>query len=115
MTCKDCIHYKVCKIIDMAGIWEKAELCECFKAADLVVELPCEVGDTVYEIRTDRGFIQEYTVISIHISTCGVLFGWEVKDGIGIYSNVNGFSDYAIGKSVFLTRAEAEKALEGTK
>lgn len=37
MTCKDCIHYKVCKIIDMAGIWEKAELCECFKTDGLIM------------------------------------------------------------------------------
>lgn len=92
MTCKDCIHYKVCKIIDMAGIWEKAELCECFKAANLVVELPCKVGDTVYYwVDRDTKF--------------QVLFAkpFEISD-----------LDY-IGKSIFLTREEAEKALEGMK
>ena len=75
------------------------------------VELPCKVGDTVYEPRCDGIFIQEYTVISIHISSCGNLYGWELKDGRGIYSNINGFSEHAIGKTVYLTREEAEAAL----
>lgn len=75
------------------------------------VVLPCNVGDTVYEPRCDGSFIQEYTVISIHISSCGNLYGWELKDGRGIYSNINGFSEHAIGKTVYLTREEAEAAL----
>lgn len=75
------------------------------------VEFPCKVGDTVYEPRCDRGFIQEYIVIAIHFSKCSTLYGWELKDGKGIYSNTNGFSEYAIGKTVFLTREEAEQAL----
>ena len=73
------------------------------------VELPCKVGDTVYEPRCDRCFIQEYIVIAIHFSKCSTLYGWELKDGKGIYSNTNGFSEYAIGKTVFLTREEAEQ------
>ena len=35
-----------------------------------------------------------------------------MKDGKGVYSNVNGFSEYAIGKTVFLTIEEAEAALK---
>ena len=34
-----------------------------------------------------------------------------MKDGKGIYGNLNGFSEYALGKSVFLTRQEAEAKL----
>lgn len=76
-----------------------------------LLELPCAVGDTVYEIQELRKRIQPYTVIAIHISNCGRLYGWELKDGKGVYSNVNGFSEYALGKTVFLTREEAESAL----
>ena len=66
------------------------------------------IGQTVYE-PNNRGFISTYKVISIHISGCSVLVGWELLDGI--YSNLNGFEISALGKTVFLTREEAEAAL----
>ena len=77
-----------------------------------LLKLPCAVGDTVYEVQESRGRIQPYVVIAVHASECGRLYGWELKDGKGFYSNVNGFSEYAIGKQVFLTREEAEVALK---
>ena len=77
-----------------------------------LLKLPCAVGDTVYEVQELRKRIQPYTIIAIHASRCGNLYGWELKDGKGIYSNVNGFSKYAIGKTVFFTRGEAEDALK---
>lgn len=77
-----------------------------------LLKLPCAVGDTVYEVQDLRKRIQPYTVIAVHISNCGNLYGWELKDGKGVYSNVNGFSEYAIGKQVFLTKEEAEAALK---
>lgn len=51
MTCKDCIHYEVCK--DLADALEM-EGCICnhyfhFKDKSRIIELPCNVGDTVYE------------------------------------------------------------------
>ena len=82
----------------------------------LLLRLPCKVGDTVYEVQELRKRIQPYTIISIHVSKCGFLVGWEIKDGKGIYSCINGFCDDAIGKTVFLTKEEAEaklKELEG--
>lgn len=85
------------------------ELADADRAGRLVV-LPCKVGDTVYE-PNKRGFISTYKVVSIHLSTCSILIGWDLIDGI--YSNVNGFEASAIGKTVFLTRAAAEAALAG--
>ena len=66
------------------------------------------LGEKVYE-PNKRGFVSTYEVISVHISYCSVLVGWNLIDGI--YSNLNGFEISALGKSVFLTRAEAETAL----
>lgn len=77
-----------------------------------LLKLPCAVGDTVYEVQDFRKRIQPYTIIAVHVSNCGNLYGWELKDGKGVYSNVNGFSEYDLGKSVFLTREEAEAALK---
>lgn len=66
------------------------------------------LGKKVYE-PNKRGVVSTYEVISVHISYCSVLVGWNLIDGI--YSNLNGFEISALGKSVFLTRAEAETAL----
>lgn len=84
------------------------ELAQAEKGGWLVV-LPCKVGDTVYEANK-RGFVSTYEVISIHILNCSVLIGWNLIDGI--YSNMNGFEVSALGKTVFLTREEAEAALK---
>lgn len=66
------------------------------------------LGKKVYE-PNKRGGVSTYEVISVHISYCSVLVGWNLIDGI--YSNLNGFEISALGKSVFLTRAEAKQAL----
>lgn len=66
------------------------------------------LGKKVYE-PNKRGFVSTYEVISVHISYCSVLVGWNLIDGI--YSNLNGFEISALGKSVFLTCKEAEAAL----
>ena len=89
---------------------ELAKAVELLKA-DRLIELPCAVGDTVYEVQEIRKRIQEYTVISVHYSHCSILFGWELKDGKGIYSNLNGFEESAIGKTIFLTPEAAEARL----
>lgn len=65
------------------------------------------IGMTVYEANK-RGFISTYEVISVHISKCSILVGWNLLDGV--YSNLNGFEISALGKSIFLTREAAEAA-----
>lgn len=96
-------------------LYWKLKKYEDLEEQGLLMKCPCKLGDTVYEVQEIRKRIQTYTIISIHISNCSILFGWELKDGKGIYSNVNGFCDYAIGKTVFLTKTEAEEALRGMK
>ena len=41
MTCKDCIHYRVCYYHDF-------EDCEHFKCKSEFVNIPCNIGSTVY-------------------------------------------------------------------
>lgn len=80
-----------------------------------LVVLPCKVGDTVYCIledspvyypETDGWYISEETVCEI--TTKGLILH-EIEDGASVY--VEPFEQ--IGKTVFLTREEAERALEG--
>ena len=98
------------KLIKKIGEYEDAE------EQGLLLKLPCKVGDTVYELQEVRKRIQPMEIISVNIGRMGLLyFNWELKDGIGIYHNVKGFGTSQIGKTVFLTREEAEQALEAMK
>lgn len=74
-----------------------------------LIELPCKVGDRVYE-PNKRGFISTYRVTSIVYMTNSINCGWEIISGV--CSNVNGFNAGAIGKKVFLTLAEAYEKLK---
>lgn len=47
MTCKDCIHTEIC-VFDHTG--EEYKICDFFKPKSRYIELPCAVGDTVYQI-----------------------------------------------------------------
>lgn len=96
----------------MADLRERLLEYENLEEQGKLLKLPCAVGDTVYEVQDLRKRIQQYTIIAIHTSNCGNLYGWELKDGKGVYSNINGFSEYALGKSVFLTQEDAEAALK---
>lgn len=77
----------------------------------LLVRLPCKVGDMVYV--PTRNFISELRIIMISVDMHGTYFRWMLNSGI--YPNLDGFSGSKLGKTVFLTREEAEKKLEELK
>lgn len=79
------------------------ELLEAEKQGRLIV-LPCKVGDTVWE-HDSAGRLYQYTVTTAYFADGKVIFD---ADGIS-------FSQEAIGTSIFLTREEAEAALERSK
>lgn len=120
MTCKKCYHCDVCSekewYLELGNISEHEgvdKVCKFFKDKSLVVELPCKVGDTVY-------------YPWIYDGQCGVAF--NKVESIKIY--VNGlplvivedwrsdmpmpisFCNEDFGKTVFLTRQEAEAKLK---
>lgn len=80
-----------------------------------LIELPCKVGDKVYQI-TNRGTISTYLISSIVIDNAinvDIFFKWLIIDGFA--NNLLGFRASEIGETVFLTRKEAEKELEEMK
>ena len=87
MICKKCIHYPVCKAVSNDTID-----CNHFKDKSRIVELPCKVGDKVYQADSER--VYESTVTKIIFDT-----------------NSIAFDERAIGESIFLTRELAEEAL----
>ena len=88
------------------------ELAEADKDGRLVV-LPCKVGDTLYEV-TGRKTISESRVKAIRVELFCVFIEWEIEKGF-VWQSLAGVSAGEIGKTVFLTREEAEKALEAMK
>lgn len=77
----------------------------------LLVRLPCKVGDTVYV--PTRTLVSEFKITTIFCDILGTYFYWLFC--CGICERTNGFSERDIGKTVFLTREEAEKKLEEMK
>ena len=119
------MHYEACKgtyytakgcdniaLYDFDGEMYADSGCEDFTARSEWVHLPCEVGDLLYEIteRRTRGkwqkVIKKRVVNHIEIGIHGLL---GVRSGT-IYVPLSG-----LHKTVFFTREEAEKALEGMK
>lgn len=77
----------------------------------LLVRLPCKVGDTVYV--PTRVLVSEFKITAIFCDIHGTYFYWLFY--CGIYERTSGFSERDIGKTVFLTREEAENKLEEMK
>lgn len=85
------------------------ELAEADKDERVVV-LPCKVGDRLYEV-TGRKTISVYRVKAIRVELFVVFIEWDLDEGF-VWQSLAGVSAGEIGKTVFLTREEAEKALE---
>ena len=81
--------------------------------ADGWIRPPVKVGQTVYQTQPTRNRVQEYEVTAHKFNGSCYFFSWVLKDKKGFYENVEGFSEFQIGATVFLTREEAEKVLKG--
>lgn len=88
------------------------ELAEADKAGRVVV-LPCKVGDRLYEV-TGRKTISVYKVRAIRVELFGMFIEWDIVEGF-VWQSLSGINAGEIGKTVFLTREEAEKELEAMK
>ena len=113
-SCKDCLHYEVCADVMKQQLYIKDILCGhknpvCPQFADRFewVHLPCKVGDSIFcdgELFADRyaGEVMKFTAEIVRTQVCTTHCG-----EIDMIFNFNDF-----GKTVFLTREEAEKALK---
>lgn len=114
MTCKDCYHYKVCGY----HIDEETDLsvdeCLDFKDKSKIIELPCNVGDTVfvpwkYEEVKGIGFAE---IESFKIYTSDNIPIFFLEDFESDIEMCTHFTKDDIGETVFLTRDEAEAKLK---
>lgn len=107
---------------------EAKRFADIMKADDegRLLVLPCKVGDTIYEIDLPEYgvivckviWIDYYIGPAAHIQgnemVAAVSLSVEVIDGHG-KGSCYAFEQSDFGKTVFLAREDAEKALEGTK
>ena len=124
MTCKDCIHYDLCRSFSRIQLgWHgnsvhyvenMEEICKDFKDRSRFVELPCRVGDKVY---FNNVHLRYARVIAIYIDASGGMFDLDITTNIATATGYEHFinKDYTfedIGRRLFLTREEAEQALK---
>ena len=88
------------------------DLAEADKDGRLVVP-PCKAGDTVYEV-TSRKTISEYRVKAIRVELFCTFIEWDIVAGF-VDKSIFGVPVDEIGKTVFLTREEADRAVEGKR
>lgn len=100
----------LCTIVgECGGIDRLRGLAEADKDGRLVV-LPCKVGDRLYEV-TGRKTTSVYKVRAIRVELFGLFIEWDIVEGF-VWQSLSGINAGEIGKTVFLTREEAEKDLK---
>lgn len=94
-----------------------ANLKRCYeeRTADLLLEhgvtaLPCKVGDRLYEV-TGRKTVSVYKVRAIRVELFSLFIEWDIVEGFA-WQSLSDINAGEIGKTVFLTREEAEQALK---
>ena len=96
ITCERSEIHKILKVAEKLKNYEDAE------EQGLLLRLPCKVGDTIYYIVFHNHTIGKSTVVSFKM----IAEGWAVKTNDWSYL----FTDF--GKTVFLTKSEAEAKLK---
>lgn len=106
-------HEQLVKWLEELKFYKEAE------EQGLLVRLSCKVGDTVWD--NDFGYPESYEIKAFSYGYCDSYVEPDIEDQIIFYyENYSGsitgaFPMSEIGKTVFLTREEAEKKLEEMK
>ena len=101
----------------MADLREKLKRYEDAEEQGLLLQLPCKVGDTVWD--NDYGRPCAYTITAFSFGECEEYICEPVttKETVFYYANSRGsitgsFAESEIGKSVFLNKSKAEAKLK---
>lgn len=97
--------------LEMAQIYATLNHYKKLEEQGRLIELPCKVGDTVYKVNKASRKVAEHNVIKIE---------YESNDNKGFccqiwFENYDFCFVHHFGKTVFLTREEAEKVLDQQK
>lgn len=107
--CRNCLSEEICRYNDGHNLYCKEDyVCPHFKNYSEWVHLPCKVGDFVFVIYGRE--IQSTKVFSIKVESENDHYMFYCK--CMVHQGGARFEKFVFGKTVFLTREEAEKALE---
>lgn len=132
MTCNNCIHYELCEVQAFNGFnknWDPEKdwkHCGVFKDKSKYIELPCKVGDTVYIkgvplvvsfvcIDDEANFVIQFDCEDCY--KCPFYedeVSFEGEHDCRTQGHLE-FTESDIGKTVFLTKSEAEQKLKEMK
>ena len=104
---------------DIRAVLKKLAAYEDLEEHGLLVKLPCKVGDKTWD--NDFGYPESYEIKAFSYGYCDSYVEPDIEDQIIFYhENYSGsitgsFAMSEIGKTVFLTREEAENKLEELK
>ena len=113
MTCKDCLHYEVCYYHDFDG-------CEHFKDKSEWVHLPVKVGDEVWVIDEYDEYVSGVMFLSIsngYLIASPYVYGRE-ENCLEYHAEATDEemeTPLRVYRKFYLTKEEAEKALEERK
>lgn len=116
MKCENCLHYEACKsmvkVIERTTIYSIAmRVCNNFADKDLYIKLPCRVGTKVYALATPCGSCEHFDFsLERSLKICRNCEKQEIAECTFDNELIDEF-----GKTVFLTREDAEKKLEELK
>jgi hypothetical protein len=112
------ISHLVLTDIDLTWTCERINYLADYLIANNVVVLPCKVGDTVHSFSADFGVVLPYLVGTLNIGymgKSGVYYSYEANchdpETDELLDEID-FEIEDIGKTVFLSRAEAENVLK---
>lgn len=100
-------------------VWERLKEYEDMEEQGRLVVLPCKVGDTVYHFCDEFGCILPYFVETFNVGFLDKdrnYWRWEANSHAEETDELLDELDFDlddIGKTVFLTREEAQRTLEG--
>ena len=104
ITCRPSEAQKILKLA------EKLKHYEDLEEQGRLIELPCKIGDTVYVVE-DWGYRKELKEREVGVIALKGINDFSKEFWEDVYGGILGnFSD--IGKTVFLTKVEAEAALK---
>ena len=114
-NCKECSenYKKIAEYLEELKSYKEAE------ERGLLVRLPCKVGDKAWD--NDFGHPESYEIKAFSYGYCDSYVEPDIEDQIIFYyENYSGsiagaFAMSELGKTVFLTREEAENKLEEMK
>lgn len=115
--CSDCPHYSICPYKNNLDT-TLANRCENFSYRSEWLHLPCKLGDTVYYF--DGAYYLKnksmWKIKPIKVTEFSMKIGRSSKIyPMSIIANGTRYPLTSIGKTIFLTHKEAEKALEDEK